>query len=199
MNAVWVTVSLAALAVVLAAMNGCIAEKTLRSQEGTLRSQQGTERLQKLMNDRDVAYRQARARNARDFLIGGLRRISYYWENQEEKIGGKDDLLAELRPYEQELAWIPEGRWKAEILALFAEVGPLPSGRPQANLDRIRNVLEKLRSDRGSKLYAELEESIRGMGDQPQPVADAAHGGTVQRGASFSAVVASFFRRCRSR
>ena len=160
MNAVWLTVLLAALAVVLAALNAYVAINTLRSQ-------QGTERLQKLMNDRDVAYRQARARSARDSLIGGLRRISDYWESQECEIGGNGDLLAELRPYEQELAWIPEGSWKERAQALFAEVGPLVIGPQRLNLGKIRKTLEDLRSDRPGKLYAELDKSIQGMGDHP--------------------------------
>ena len=162
------SIYLAGLAAVMAIVNAVIAYQTrcsqVRSEEiarKALESQERVAELQRLMNARDLAFRQERARVAIDSLLAAVIRAQAYWAGQLSKATEKHDLLEAARPYISELQWIPNCQWRTNLQTLFNTVGPgVPERASQQHLHITTAIV--LLSPSGS-LYAGAQTAIDTM------------------------------------
>ena len=95
-------------------------------------------------------------------LLSGLRRQANWVSGQSHAIPLKVDLLEPIRPFESELAWLPDCEWRKEYEKLSQSIGPAATGgQVGLQLTTLTNAIPQL--DIGSKAYKECQEAIDEM------------------------------------
>ena len=121
------------------------------------------ESLQKAMNERDLAWRQDRARWAVDALINALSRQAAALHGQWLGLSDKADPLEPVRMYESELSSIPNCPWKEKCQEVFATVRQQGDGARAHRESLLTGGLHQLQSQGPLSLYAECMKTIENM------------------------------------
>ena len=121
------------------------------------------ESLQKAMNERDLAWRQDRARWAVHALMNALSRQAAALHGQWKVLPDNADPLESIRMYESELSSIPNCPWKEKCQEVFATVRQQGDGARAHRESLLTDGLHQLQSQGPLSLYAECMKTIENM------------------------------------
>lgn len=118
------------------------------------------EALQRTINERELHWRQDRARTALQTLTNALCRQAAALHGQWSEVSDKVDPLEPVRPFESELAWIPDCDWKTRCIEVFSGVRPQGSGARANRESILTSGCQQLKPGGEQRLYEACLETI---------------------------------------
>lgn len=155
---------LAITTLMLAALNAWVAFLNYKSQtrsENRLNDMNKAlnkmEAVQRTINERELRWRQDRARMAVHTLTNALCRQASVLRGQWTRLSDYADPLEPVRAFESELSWIPDCDWKEKCIEVLNEVRPLVPGQGSGARSSHESILsagcQQLQRGGDSRLY----------------------------------------------